>query len=346
MRILHISASHEHAENHAFSYHFKQACLKKGMDIRSFSPLRDPIILENIKKNERFQEFYIGKKIFSLSRIKDNYFPEAELIFVENPKFQFNNDVDIPVFYYHRDLKSVMYIKNPTHLGLRFWSVKATTDGRPKGGQPEIIELYHPEIWWNEDIKKIWFVHAISGNEFGELNKFKNTYRNRKGWAYLGSYKSVDEMMKFNTYHYQIYMHHKDIIDYVEKHNISAKFCRVNYSLDTYKQHLFKYDATLIIPAWDSWETRRLYEASYCGCVPILYIQNKNAQRVFHKLGYINKETCITFKTKEELKDLNIYEYDLEKIRKNGKDMVLARHTYEKRVSELMHLLDSNYVEL
>lgn len=97
----------------------------------------------------------------------------------------------------------------------------------------------------------------------------------------------------------------------------------------------------MIIPAWDSWETRRLYEASYCECVPILYIQNNNAKRIFYKLGYINGETCITFRNKNDLLDLNIYDYNLEMIRKKGKEMVLKRHTYKTRAKELMALMKS-----
>ena len=63
-----------------------------------------------------------------------------------------------------------------TFLILRFWSFGKAHDGRPKGGQPELIELYHPEIWWNSEIKKIWLTHAISEVEFGELNKFKDLF--------------------------------------------------------------------------------------------------------------------------------------------------------------------------
>ena len=299
-----------------------------------------------MKDDELFEDFYIGKKRFPLSRIVNSYYPEAEFIFIENPKFPFDNDVKIPVFYYHRDIKSVLYVRNPSHLGLRFWSVETTQDGRPKGGQPEIIELYHPEIWWDNQIKKIWFCHAISGAEFGELNKFRKIYRSRKGIAYFGSYKSVDNMMEFNTYHYQIYDHHKNIIDFVEKYNLASRFKRVNYSLDSYKQHLFKYDATLLIPAWDSWETRRLYEASFCGCVPVLYIQNKNAKKVFLAQGYKDGETCITFSDKADLLDLDIYDYDLKKIRKKGQELVLAKHTYKARIKELLKKIDPLYVRI
>lgn len=339
MNILHISSSHKNAEAHAFSYHFKETCKRLGHNIESHSPLRGSLIMGNILEDESFKDFYIGKERYPLSRLLQVYMPEADFIFIENPKFPFDNDTKIPVFYYHRDLKSTIYVRNPTHLGIRFWSVEMTPDGRPKGGQPEIIEAYYPDIWWNKDIKKVKFLHAISKDEFGEMNKFKDIYRNRKGWAYLGSYKSVDEMMTFNTYHYEVYHRHKEIIDFIEEHNLAAKFTRKNYELDAYKQHLYKFDATLIIPAFDSWETRRLYEASYCECVPVLYIQNDNARKVFKDQGYINGETCITFNNKEDLLDLNIYDHDLEKIRKKGKKMVLSHHTYDRRVYELFSIL-------
>ena len=336
MNILHISSSHENEKQHAFSYHFKEVCKKLGHNIKSFSPFRDGIVVPHIAQNEDMKKLYSGQQLFPLSRVKDNHYPEADFVFVENPKFFFDNDVNIPVFYYHRDLKNAVYIKNATHLGLRFWSLLGAKDGRPHGGQPELIELYHPEIWYNNNIKKVWLCHAISQEEFGELNIHKNLERSKKGYAYYGSYKTVDDMMGNNNYTYQIYRHHKEIIDFIEKYFLASEFRRVNVELGEYKKHLFEFDATVIIPAWDSWETRRLYEASYCGCVPLLYIQNDNARAVFEGQGYIDGKTCITFRDKRELMRLNIYNYDLDYIRKNGKELVLKRHTYEARIKELI----------
>ena len=123
MNILHISSSHENDKLHAFSYHFKNVCKKLGYNIKSYSPFRDDIILPYMKEDEDFKSLYTGQQVFPLSRILNNCFPEANFIFIENPKFFFNNDVSIPVFYYHRDLKCSVYVSNPTHLGLRFWSL-------------------------------------------------------------------------------------------------------------------------------------------------------------------------------------------------------------------------------
>lgn len=340
MNILHISSSHENEKQHAFSYHFKNVCKKLGHNIKSFSPFRDDIITPFIKEDEDFKSLYTGQQLFSLSRVLENHFSEADFIFLENPKFFFDNDVDIPVFYYHRDLKCPMYVKNPTHLGLRFWSLLGAGDGRPKGGQPELVELYHPEIYWNNNIKKVWLCHAISQEEFGELNDYKDVKRSRRGIAYFGSYKTVDSMMENNNYTYEIYHKHKQIIDFIEKWGLTTEFRRVNKELADYKRHLFEFEATLIIPAWDSWETRRLYEASYCGCVPVLYIQNDNARAVFESQGYIDGKTCIVFNNERSLIQMSIYDYDLEKIRKNGKELVLKRHTYEARINELISKLN------
>ena len=303
MNILHISSSHENDKQHAFSYHFKEVCKKLGHNIKSLSPFRDDCIIPYMKKDEEFKKLYTAQQVFPLSRILDNHFPDADFIFLENPKFFFDNDVDIPVFYYHRDLKCPVYVKNPTHLGLRFWSILPADDGRPKGGQAEIMELHHPSIWWNNDIKKVWLCHAISHEEFGELNKYKNNKRTQKGIAYYGSYKSVPDMMKNNSYTYQIYQHHKEIMEFTYKWDIALEFRDVNKELDDYKKHLMEFDATFVIPAWDSWETRRLYEASYCGCVPILYIQDANARIVFEKQGYIDGVTCITFTNKHKTRE-------------------------------------------
>ena len=152
-------------------------------------------------------------------------------------------------------------------------------------------------------------------------------------------------MIPFNTVHTHIYQHHLEITDYVKDHDLAVLFKEVNVSLDKYKKHLFKYDATLVIPAYDSWETRRLYEASYCKCVPLLYIQNEAAKVVFEKQGYVHDETCITFTKKEELLDLDLNDYDLEAIREAGFKLVKKRHTYVARVKELLDKIDYKKIE-
>ncbi len=348
MKILHISASHANEALHAYSFHFKKTCKKLGYDIISLSPYTDGWITKDIDYRfgkENFRDFYVGKKLFPLSRVLYNY-PDRDFIFIENCKFPFDNDVDIPVIYYHRDLNCKIYVKNPDFFLVRFTSAQKTRDGRPKGGQPEIIEQYHPEIWYNDKIKKIWHANAISQDEFNEFEEFNSYRRVKKGWAYYGSYKPVEEMMQFNSFHYFVYHKHLEIINFIEKHNLAAEFRVVNPELNEYKQHLYQFDATLVIPAWDSWETRRLYEASYCKCVPILYIQNKNARRVFEMQGYVHGETCITFKDKESLLNLNIYDYDLDAIREKAYELVIKNHTYEARVKELFEKIDVNNIVL
>lgn len=348
IEILHISSSHMHEKMHAFSYHFKEVCKELGITINSISPWVGGTITNKIDYRfgkESFNDYYMGKKEFPLSRLLYDY-PNCDLIFIENPKFPFDNDVDIPVFYYHRDMKSKLYVRNPTHLGVRFWSMEKTADGRPKGGQPELLECYHPEVWYNNDIKKIWLTHAISEAEFKDLrNPFDiKNFKRKKGFAYYGSYKSVDEMMPHNNIHFQIYEHHKRIIDFVEKHGLASEFRRINKSLGEYRKHLHLYDATLIIPAWDSWETRRLYEASYCKCVPILYIQNENARKVFAAQGYIHTKTCLTFDHEEDIFTLTnnmAKNFDLSKIQNNGFKLVSEKHSYKARIIELMKKLKS-----
>lgn len=347
MNILHISASHEEKNHHSFAYHFKDTCKQMGIHIWSISPY-DGSVVKRLKEDEYFKDYYIGIKKFPLSRFI-RPFDDIDLIFVENPKWPFDNDdalreLEIPAVYYHRDLHSNVFVRNPTFLALRFWTEGFTLDGRPKGGQPEILERDHPEIWYDKSIKKIWLTHAISEKEFDELNKYKGVSRNRRGWAYYGSYKSVREMMTYNTVHYLIYHHHLEIIDYVKRYNLAGEFREVNQALDAYKKHLFEFDATLIIPAWDSWETRRLYEASYCGCVPILFIQNENARKVFEKQGYVHGETCITFARKEDLASLDLKDYDLERMRKEGLRMVKRKHTYRARILELLEKINIDLI--
>ena len=341
MNILHISASHTEKNKHSFSYHFKKTGKKMGINIISISPY-DGKVVSMIEDdfNESFIDYYVGKKIFPLSALVKKYkFFDPDLIFIENPKWAFDNDTDTCVLYYHRDLISRVFVKNPDYLALRFWTNGLAKDMRPSGGQPELIEIWHPEIWYNDDVKRIWLTNAISEEEFDELNKSNAIKRTKRGFAYLGSYKSVTEMMTYNSVHYKIYKHHYDIIKVVKQMGLASLFKEVNTSLNTYKKHLFEYDATLIIPAWDSWETRRLYEASYCKCVPILYVQNEFAREIFARQGYIHNKTCITFSNISELIHLELKDYDLASIRSAGHSLVKKRHTYKSRILNILELV-------
>jgi len=346
MNILLISASHGEKAKHSFAHHFKSVCRDMGINVITLSPFDGTVVkIITDVKGESFNDYYIGKKMFPLSWLIDKW-PEnfIDFVFIENPKWLFDNDTDTTVVYFHRDMVSKVYCRNPDFLAIRFWSDGAAKDGRPAGGQPERLEIWHPEIWWDNEIKKIWLIMAISEDEFHELNAFKDKKRTKKNWTYYGSYISVRVMQHYNNTHFQIYKHHVDIINFIDKYNLAKGFRHVNRSLEDYKRHLFEYDATLIIPAWDSWETRRMYEASFCKCVPLLYIQNENARNVFKKQGYIHGKTCITFTKKEELLILDIYEYDLDKIRKNGYELVKNRHTYKARILELFRLIDVNSI--
>jgi len=355
MNILHVSASHMDEANHAFAFHFKETCKKMGINITSISPYHKGTIGANLKRrryhkddyyNESFKTAYIGLKPFPISRLVRRYYPCADFVFVENAKFPLDNDdaCKIPVIYYHRDMMANAHVRNPSILAYRFQSMENNPLGELKGGQPEILSICYPELWYNDDIKKIWLTHAISEDEFRDLRKFKNYLRKYRGFAYRGSYKSVKEMMGFNNTHYQIYQHHAEIMDYIKKHNLATKFWEVSDGMDGYKKHLFEFDATVIIPAWDSWETRRLYEASYCRCVPILYIQNSNAVKVFQAQGYSHGKTCLTFDRKEDLLDLELDDYDLEKIRDNGYKLVTQRHTYRARIAEFLEKIDIDQI--
>jgi len=339
MNVLHISASHEEKNQHAFSFHFKQTCKQMGISIISISPYNGELvgIIEDELK-EPFIDYYIGKKIFPLSKLLEKYeYFDTDFIFIENPKWSFDNDTEVDVVYYHRDLVSKLYVRNPDYLPLRFWTSGIAKDGRPAGGLPEIIEIWHPEIWWDKSIKKFPFYNAVDPDEF---KKFENISRNQKGFAYYGSYLPVSEMMKYNSTHYRVYKHHYDIIKYIEKHNLASEFREVNESFEEYKYHLRRFEGTVIIPAWDSWETRRLYEASINRCVPILYIQNHIARDIFEKQGYIHGETCITFENCQELADLDLNDYNLESIRKKGQRLVRKRHTYKSRILQLCEEID------
>ena len=145
MNILLISASHKEGTKHAFAYHFKKVCKKWGINVIALSPYDGTVvsIIDNVMK-ERFIDYYIGTKRFPISRLIDKW-PEnyIDFVFIENPKWPFDNDTDVPVVYFHRDMVSNLYCRNPDYLLIRFWTYGSAKDGRPSGGQPERIEIWH-----------------------------------------------------------------------------------------------------------------------------------------------------------------------------------------------------------
>lgn len=340
MKILHISCSYKEQSEHAFSFHIKKAFESLGHEVKSIHPYDFIPKRLDYRFGEYFKDYYIGKRIFPISRITHEY-PNFDIVFIENPKFSFDNDVEMPVIYYHRDLKCNCYVRNADFFLYRFKG--AIRKNLPISGQLELVKLYYPEIYWNEDVKKLFFVHAVSPEEFNEYDSIR---KDIFGITYMGSYKSVKIMINFNSIHRAIYLHHVEIMDFIYEHEIAEYFQEVSGGIEDYRDVLARSEAIFIIPAWNSWSTRRLFEASLYRTIPVIFIQNKDAKKVFNELGYIHNETCIMFEHKEELLDLDIYEYDVEAIQDAGFKMVMERHTYKARAQELLNKINISSILL
>lgn len=334
MKILHISCSYNEQNKHAFSFHIKKAFEALGHEVKAIHPY--DFIPRNLdyRFGEYFKDYYIGKRVFPISRLIREY-PNSDIVFIENPKFSFDNDVDTPVIYYHRDLNCNCYVRNADFFLYRFKG--AIRKNLPISGQLELVKLYYPEIYWNEDVKKLFFVHAVSPDEFSEYDSIK---KDIFGITYIGSYKSVKTMINFNSIHRTIYWHHVEIMEFIEEYDVAEYFQEVSGGIADYRAILARSEAIFIIPAWNSWSTRRLFEASLYRTIPVIFIQNDAAKKVFNELGYKHGETCIMFYNKEELLDLHLYEYDVKSIQEAGFKMVMKRHTYKARAQELLNKIN------
>lgn len=249
------------------------------------------------------------------------------VIFVEQNGFDFYNDIDLPVIYYHRDIPTPPFMNDPDIFLYRF---KAMERSIPK---------QCPELW-NNGIYKKRFLNAVAMDQFEH-----NLPKIYEGVNWVGWQKPLEYHLTIPTDR-EYYQWVKKILDYCRK-----KFL-INYHphgihYTEAKRILQQSEAVLIVPGNEAYVTRKIYEAAVAKTLIVLWVQNEEGFQIFTEIGLKHKENCIMWRKLPELEKicLDLYDYPMDEIINNAYNWVKNNHTWDNRAHELLRILEENGIE-
>ena len=254
---------------------------------------------------------------------------DYDIYFCDGVKQKLINDLpkDKLVIYYHRDLFGTFLVDKPDIVLYRFL-----------GTHTMLIRLFYPKIH-RTVLKKYPFFFAINPK------RLKIAIKDIWGVSYIGPRFSLINRQKANFVQQVSYNSHAKILKFLQNHEITGLFIEQANSFN-YWRNVVRLQARIIIPADYSYETRVIYETGYMKTVMILYIQNRDAKKMFAKhFGLKDKVHYIGFTEPEELLDIckNLESYDLERIALNAHNVVLKYHTFDKRVEQFIKIIEDYY---
>jgi glycosyltransferase involved in cell wall biosynthesis len=247
-----------------------------------------------------------------------------DCVFVEQNGYSFNNDIDVPVIYYHRDTPTPLFMKDMDILLYRFKSMEKTISKR------------HPEVWGNGVMKTQW----LNGVDiYGFLHDQKKIFSgiNWIGWSntfeYYWGFPDQIEYYKFVRH----IVEDSDKKKLIVRHKAPIPYFK-------YKDILQKSEAVLIIPGNGSYVTRKIYEAAVSKTLIVLWVQNEQAMEAYENIGLVANYNCVMFKTINQLEQIEKKWNDFPKLRKemvkNAFEWVVSNHTWLNRARELINIIN------
>ena len=239
-----------------------------------------------------------------------------DMIIISHSDFVFNNPKigSTKVFYYHREMGCYPSCMNPDIMAYNY------------PVHDSYIWHYYPKLWHSTE--KLVLNVAIDPEEFNP-----NREKDLVGLNYSSPYEGLMEEKRDFLWNYLNE-------DYMEREKkFTENGCRYNgeryVSYKDYKDYLERSEAFLIFTLPFVYGSRRTLESAICKTLPIIYIENKEAERYYNNLGFFHQETCNFFGDDGPI----MVWQKKEEIIKNAYDLVLERHTYDHRANQIIELL-------
>ncbi len=334
MKIFILSGSLHY--KHSFMSNLECALEKDGHELITnkvnFKNVRDFI---DIEKKVFFDDFYIKGKRVPLSHFINIDIESLDAIIVENtyPYLLYNDlEDDIPLtIFYHRDYLTPLFLLGSDILLYRFYSTVLDN----------IKRLYPEEYYSPKTKQKILFYHAINPDDFKYIKK-----KEFRGLVWPGLPKSIDFYLNKDLFHHRYYYHMYILLKKIRKYALVDHYYGITDFIE-YKRLIERSEFILIITPFDAFETRRLYEAGYCGAIPVIFIQNRTAEESFNLMGFEDGINCIFFRSMADLKDFDRSDYTINQIKQmsnNVHRLIMAKFTYKVRIRELISIIKNKNI--
>ena len=247
---------------------------------------------------------------------------DFDIVFVEQAKFYYDNDIEVPVCFYHRDLWSEAFMKNPDLLLYRFKNHLDTLGYNSR----QTLKMTR----WRKQ-----FHNAVKPEVFN-----KGLEKRFEGLNFIGTRTPFEKYNEIDLVQRDYYQHAYKVQEYLRETGIARIHDYETMDFPVYKKVLEQCAAVITVPGNNAYVSRRIYEAAVCGALNLIYVQNDEAQEIYTEWGLVHGFNCLFFRHPEQIEDIYTLADNKEEIAEEGCQWVLNRHTYEIRAKELEKVLE------
>ena len=319
MKLLFINVENYHG----FSQYIAEELKKLGHEVVIFDKLRSAVGEMSLQSLIPNMNYHVNKgNPLSLANFLKFVRPivgelDYDLIFLEQALIYWDNDVDIPVVYYHRDIWSECFMKNPDMLLYRF---KKHRDSL----------RYISRRTWGMTRWKLRFLNGV------HLPRFKpNRRKDFKGLNFISTRIPFKNYMKMDLVQADYYRHVYRMMETMKKKGIATVHDYEKMEFPEYKEVLERCEAVVTIHGKDAPVTRRAYETAACRGIMVLWLQNDESKRTYEEIGLKHGYNCLMFRKVNQLPQIWKVCNNRKAIAQKGFEWVQNRHTYEVRAKEL-----------
>ena len=254
-----------------------------------------------------------------------------DFIMVCQTWLRYKNDIHVPVFYYHRELDMFPQVDRPTYIIMNVPEAQS------------YLREHHPDFYYQAMQRKLCYI-AVDPEEFNP-----NREKDLKGLQFVGNWEIANTWAEQETSNYmwkEVMGNIMEIPEYVSKHGLATIHVDGNIltcpSFEIYKDVLERSEAFLITTAKFVYITRRQMEAAACKTLNVIWVQNDRAEKVQNELGFYDRENCIMFRDKKELKNGAVTWTEDERLEMVEKayNLILERHTYKHRAQLIIDIFE------
>ena len=294
----------------------------RGMGYRTSIIADDELGLR--KKDTLNRMYQAHKLLYPISKAIRHLSEKPELIIVDEPSLYFYNNVDIPVFYAHREFKRPPKVYYPD-IGL-FWH---------RGITRYFKKMFAPH--WAANTPKLMELHpAVEPTQFKLVKKTIPGISNFAGREKLGELIHMKELTATALVR-ESYRKMLKVISYGINY---IKNSRGGLTDLEFRTALAQCEACWVLQPSSQYISRRMLEAMLCKTVVILKLENKEHEDTFTRMGFNKNEHYINIEKLSDLKDLQKswnYAHHSDMVKKAYK-VVMENHTFINRAELLIEL--------
>jgi len=298
-------------------YHFSEkmykALGKKGLVVE----YRDPTLL--VKDKNKYQKYKQKRERFRLSNIESKIMPD--LVIIDECEFFFENDVDIPVIYYHREFK-----RPPTVY------------------YPDVVLMWQQNFidYWEKMFAPEW-MHNVKWHIRMKITvdpeMFKPEPKKYTGVIGIGIREAFEDIIKMNEL--------AAIADVILLHEEEKEFKLLGYTYfdppitdDDYRKIMPKCETCWIPLSTRQYISHRMLECMASKTLCLIKLQNKEHEEALKRMGLKNMVHYIGVDKLEEFRQAyyEITDNEKKEIIENAYRYVLRNLTDDKCAEFILQL--------